>query len=63
MLADPGGAVLVDTGYCTHAAQTEALVGHALDAAGEKLRLIVNTHLHSDHCGGNARLTETHGCP
>lgn len=63
MLADPRGAVLVDTGYCTHAAQTEALVGHALDAAGEKLRLIINTHLHSDHCGGNARLTETHGCP
>lgn len=63
MHGDPRGAVLVDTGYCTHVAQTEALVQHALDAAGEKLRLIVNTHLHSDHCGGNARMVVVHGCP
>lgn len=63
MLGDARGAVLVDTGYCSHVQQTEALVQHALDAAGEELRLIVNTHLHSDHCGGNARLAEVHGCP
>jgi glyoxylase-like metal-dependent hydrolase (beta-lactamase superfamily II) len=48
-----GGAV-VDTGYLTHAAQTEALVANAL--GGEPLARIVNTHLHSDHCGGNAAL-------
>ncbi|WP_295530944.1 MBL fold metallo-hydrolase [uncultured Pseudacidovorax sp.] len=46
--------VLVDTGYCTHAAQTEALVRDAL--AGRMLDRIINTHLHSDHCGGNAQL-------
>ncbi|MDM4767966.1 MBL fold metallo-hydrolase [Pelomonas sp. SE-A7] len=57
---DGSGAVLVDTGYCTHAEQTSALVRHAL--WGEPLRLIVNTHLHSDHCGGNARLAAEHGC-
>lgn len=64
--ADPRGTVIVDTGYCTHAEQTSALVGHALagDANGpSRARLIVNTHLHSDHCGGNARLQQDFGCP
>ncbi len=45
---------LVDTGYCAHAAQTVALVDAALD--GRPLARILNTHLHSDHCGGNAAL-------
>lgn len=48
------GAALIDSGYATHAAQTVALVEHAL--AGQPLRTLVNTHLHSDHCGGNAAL-------
>jgi len=39
---------------CNHAAQTLALVQHAL--GGQPLAGIVNTHLHSDHCGGNATL-------
>ncbi len=47
-------ATVVDTGFSTHAGQTLALVDHAL--AGEPLGRIVNTHLHSDHCGGNAAL-------
>ncbi len=51
------GATLVDTGYVSHAEQTVALVAHALHA-GEKLARIVNTHLHSDHCGGNATLKQ-----
>ncbi|WCM93926.1 MBL fold metallo-hydrolase [Acidovorax sp. NCPPB 2350] len=50
------GASLVDTGYCAHAAQTVALVGAALQ--GRPLALIANTHLHSDHCGGNAALQQ-----
>ncbi|MDP4299797.1 MBL fold metallo-hydrolase [Leptothrix discophora] len=57
-------AVLVDSGHCVHAAQTEALVRHALASAGgpgATLGRIVNTHLHSDHCGGNARLREAFG--
>ena len=49
-----GGAAVVDTGYCTHAAQTVALIGAALQ--GQPLERIFNTHLHSDHCGGNAAL-------
>ncbi|WP_322051152.1 MBL fold metallo-hydrolase [Paraburkholderia bannensis] len=54
LLVDDERTALVDTGYATHAAQTVALVQHAL--AGRALDTIVNTHLHSDHCGGNARL-------
>ena len=48
------GAALVDSGYVTHAPQTLALVQAALGAA--PLDHLLNTHLHSDHCGGNAAL-------
>ena len=48
------GAVLVDTSHTLHAGQTVALLHHALQ--GEAVTRIVNTHLHSDHCGGNATL-------
>lgn len=51
---------LVDSGYLTHAEQTVALVRHALQ--GRPLDLLVNTHLHSDHCGGNAALQKTYAC-
>lgn len=45
-------AALVDTGYVTHAEQTLGLLRSVLDEqAPAKL---INTHLHSDHCGGNA---------
>jgi glyoxylase-like metal-dependent hydrolase (beta-lactamase superfamily II) len=45
---------LVDSGYCTHAQQTIVLVRRLL--RGRALDLLLNTHLHSDHCGGNAAL-------
>jgi glyoxylase-like metal-dependent hydrolase (beta-lactamase superfamily II) len=60
LLVDEARAALVDTGYATHAAQTVALVQHALGA--RPLDLIVNTHLHSDHCGGNAQLQAAWRC-
>jgi glyoxylase-like metal-dependent hydrolase (beta-lactamase superfamily II) len=47
---------LVDTGYATHAEQTLALVESALGT--RPLDRILNTHLHSDHCGGNAALQQ-----
>ena len=61
--AAPGeaGAWLVDTSHVNHAAQTLALVQHAL--AGRPLAGIANTHLHSDHCGGNALLQQAFGVP
>jgi glyoxylase-like metal-dependent hydrolase (beta-lactamase superfamily II) len=52
-------ATLIDTGYVAHSEQTLLLVRHALD--GRKLARIINTHLHSDHCGGNALLKKTLG--
>ena len=54
LLLDATQAILVDTGYHTHAEQTLGLVQRKLH--DRTLSHIVNTHLHSDHCGGNARL-------
>ena len=50
---------LVDTGYAKHRELTVALVRRAL--GDRPLDLVVNTHLHSDHCGGNAILQHTWG--
>jgi glyoxylase-like metal-dependent hydrolase (beta-lactamase superfamily II) len=52
LLTGPNDTVLIDSGYHTHAEQTLALVRHAL--RGRPLNRLINTHLHSDHCGGNA---------
>lgn len=54
LFAGDENTALVDSGYCTHAEQTVALVEAAL--GGRPLDLLLNTHLHSDHCGGNAAL-------
>lgn len=54
LLCADGQTALVDSGYGTHAAQTVALVDTQL--GGRPLDLLLNTHLHSDHCGGNAAL-------
>ena len=54
LLQDAHSATLVDSGYVTHQTQTLALVQHALQ--GRTLDQLANTHLHSDHCGGNQAL-------
>lgn len=51
---DGATAAVIDSGFGAHAPQTLALVEHVLK--GARLGRIVNTHLHSDHCGGNAAL-------
>ncbi|CAN7161924.1 MBL fold metallo-hydrolase [Caballeronia sp. LjRoot34] len=61
LFIDSTRTALVDTGYATHAPQTLALVRQAL-GDGRTLDLIVNTHLHSDHCGGNALLQSNFVC-
>ncbi|MDE2428803.1 MAG: MBL fold metallo-hydrolase [Burkholderiales bacterium] len=60
LFIDDAHTALVDSGYQTHAPQTLALAQHALRGRG--LDLLVNTHLHSDHCGGNALLQSHYGC-
>ncbi|MFY8178981.1 MAG: MBL fold metallo-hydrolase, partial [Limnohabitans sp.] len=58
LLIDDQQSVLIDTGYWSHAEQTQALLQQVI---GDKpLTRIVNTHLHSDHCGGNAHLQANH---
>jgi len=57
LFTDSESATLVDSGYVTHQAQTLLLVQNALN--GRQLDRLVNTHLHSDHCGGNNYL-QTH---
>lgn len=54
LIQGTAGTALIDSGYCTHAAQTLALVQAALQGRG--LDVLINSHLHSDHCGGNAAL-------
>lgn len=54
---------IVDTGYHAHSKMTLDLVNNALKKNELKsLNKIVNTHLHSDHCGGNAALQTYFGC-
>ena len=60
LFTGPEQTALIDSGYSSHAPQTLALVQHALD--GRSLDFLLNTHMHSDHCGGNALLQRTYGC-
>jgi glyoxylase-like metal-dependent hydrolase (beta-lactamase superfamily II) len=48
------GNAIVDSGYWTHSAQTVKLVSRSV--RDSPVTTLVNTHLHSDHCGGNAAL-------
>jgi glyoxylase-like metal-dependent hydrolase (beta-lactamase superfamily II) len=60
LFAGRDGTALIDSGYVAHAPQTLALVQHGL--RGRALDRLINTHLHSDHCGGNAILQDFYGC-
>lgn len=56
LLQGQHGAALIDSGYGSHASQTTSMVGQALQQ--QPLSQLINTHLHSDHCGGNAALQQ-----
>jgi len=60
VLHERGEAVVVDSGYGAHAAQTVALLETAL--RGKRLDRLVNTHCHSDHMGGNAAIQRKFDC-
>jgi glyoxylase-like metal-dependent hydrolase (beta-lactamase superfamily II) len=54
---------IVDTGYCAHQNMTLGLVRSAFDKHHlTALNKVVNTHLHSDHCGGNNALAKAYDC-
>lgn len=53
-------ATMIDTGYVAHQRLTQAMVEAAL--VTQRLERILNTHLHSDHAGGNARLQARWDC-
>lgn len=54
---------LVDTGYVAHQSMTLGLVQNALNKYQlNTVNKVANTHLHSDHCGGNAALKEAYDC-
>ena len=58
LLMGADNCALIDSGYCTHAPQTLQLLQGALN--DRSLDLLINTHLHSDHCGGNSLLQSTY---
>lgn len=59
-----GDASLIDTSYVSQEKLTLSLVQHELAKHHlPTLTKIVNTHLHSDHCGGNQLLSKTFNCP
>ena len=57
LIVDSNSSFLFDSGYVTHSEQLLQLVRHSLGQ--QPLDVLINTHLHSDHCGGNA-LLQTH---
>jgi glyoxylase-like metal-dependent hydrolase (beta-lactamase superfamily II) len=53
--------VLVDSAYFPHFQQTEEIIG-GLGVDLSQVSLIINTHCHCDHIGGNRRIQERSGC-
>jgi glyoxylase-like metal-dependent hydrolase (beta-lactamase superfamily II) len=53
--------VLIDTAYAGGWARTKAEMA-ALGVEPEQVRLIITTHTHCDHIGGNRRVQEASGC-
>lgn len=58
VIVGPESTALVDSGYFSHAEQTLSLVRRIL--GGRPLDRLLNTHLHSDHCGGNSALQDAY---
>ena len=60
LITGEDGAVLVDTGHRDDVAETLRLIeGAGVDPAS--IQLILNTHCHWDHCGGNGAIQAMSG--
>ena len=57
---DQQGATLFDSGYIKHAQNTRDQLRQMLE--GTRLHRLINTHLHSDHCGANALIQQSFDC-
>ena len=53
--------ILIDTAYVADFAETTALIAQ-LDVKLSDVQLIVGTHCHCDHIGGNKRIQDQSGC-
>jgi len=53
--------VLIDTGYISGFDETEKLITQ-LGIELSDISLIISTHTHSDHIGGNNRIQQKSGC-
>ncbi len=60
LLDDGKSAVLIDSGYVTHSTLLLSLLSNHLPS--RPLTYLVNTHLHSDHCGGNIAVQSQFPC-
>ena len=54
LLKHAGSSYLFDSGYVKHVEQLVQLLSNQL--GDRALDVLINTHLHSDHCGGNSLL-------
>ena len=52
LLDDGQSSALIDSGYVTHSSTLISLISSLLK--DRSLDFLINTHLHSDHCGGNS---------
>ncbi|MEL6527381.1 MAG: MBL fold metallo-hydrolase, partial [Chloroflexota bacterium] len=52
--------ILIDTGFRTDAKRTVDLL-HSVDTDPRDLQMVVNTHWHCDHAGGNSYLQTKYG--